>query len=108
MIKMMRYLDPEKYELTFMLVPLDQVYYDYLVKIFRKFKHIHFIDTVTFSEIPQTLNEYDLGIFLLEPKNFNYGLPNKLFEFIQVRLAITIGHSIEMAKIIKLYDLGVV
>jgi hypothetical protein len=110
MIKMMRYLDPEKYELTFMLVPSDQVYYNYLLKMSHKFKHIHFIDPVVFSKIPQTLNEYDIGVFILEPKNFNYkyALPNKLFEFIQARLAIAIGPSIEMANIIKKYDLGVV
>lgn len=110
MIKMMHYLDPEKYDLTFMLVSSAQRYYDYLVKISRKFKNIHFINPVAFSEISQKLNEYDIGVFILEPHNFNYkyALPNKLFEFIQARLAIAIGPSIEMAKIINQYDLGVV
>jgi hypothetical protein len=35
-------------------------------------------------------------------------LPNKFFEFIQARLAIAIGPSIEMKKIVDQYDCGIV
>jgi len=109
MIKMMRYLDPDKYELTFMLVRSDPEYYNHLVQISKKYKNIRFIEPVNFSEIPKTLNDYDLGIFLILPEIFNYkyALPNKLFEFIQARLAIVIGPSIEMVKIVSRYNLGV-
>jgi len=109
MIKMMRYLDPDKYELTFMLVQNDPVYYNYLVKTSKKLINIKFIEPVSFFEIPKTLNNYDIGIFLLLPENFNYkyALPNKLFEFIQGRLAIAIGPSIEMVKIVNAYNLGI-
>jgi hypothetical protein len=46
----------------------------------------------------------------LEPTNLNnhFALPNKLFEFIQARLAIAIGPSPEMAKIVQEYQLGIV
>jgi hypothetical protein len=46
----------------------------------------------------------------LAPTNFNnkYALPNKLFEFIQGRLAICIAPSPEMVRIVKEFDLGVV
>jgi len=109
MIKMMKYLNPDKYELTFMLVKSEQIYYDYLVNISGKYKNIKFIESVPFSEIVNTLNAYDIGLFLLLPEIYNYkhALPNKLFEFIQARLAIAIGPSIEMVKIIKQYNLGV-
>jgi len=109
MIKMMRYLDPENFDLTFMLVPSDKTYYDCLVKLARKYNNIHFIDAVSFSEITRILNNYDIGVYILKPKDFNkkYALPNKLFEFIQARLAIAIGPSIEMVKIIERYKLGV-
>jgi len=109
MIKMMKYLDPERYELTFMLVRSQPKYYNYLVKLSKKYKNIKFIEPVGFNEIVDTLNAYDIGIFLLLPENFNYkyALPNKLFEFIQARLAIAIGPSIEMVKIVEKYNLGV-
>ena len=55
-------------------------------------------------------NHYDIGLFLLPPVNFNwrFTLPNKLFEFIQGRLAIAIGPSPEMARVVRKYGLGVV
>jgi hypothetical protein len=56
------------------------------------------------------LNKYDIGLFILETTTFNYkfALPNKLFEFIQARLAIAIAPSPEMKEIVKKYDLGIV
>jgi len=109
MIDMMKYLDPAKYELTFMLVKGEQNYYDYLINLSGKFKNIKFIEPVKFSEITTILNNYDMGIYILKPSNYNnkHALPNKLFEFIQARLAIAIGPSIEMVKIIDHYNLGV-
>jgi hypothetical protein len=109
MMKMMKYLNSEKYELTFMLVPNDKKYYNYLLKFSRRFKNIHFIDPVETFKISEELNKYDVGIFLLYPINFNckYALPNKLFEYIQARIAIAIGPSEEMAKVINKYNLGV-
>ena len=56
------------------------------------------------------MNSYDIGLYILPPTNINnkYPLPNKLFEFIQSRLAVAIGPSPEMARIVKKYNLGVV
>jgi glycosyltransferase involved in cell wall biosynthesis len=60
--------------------------------------------------IVNTLNQYDIGVFLIPPVNFNYAntLPNKLFDFIQARLGIAIGPTPEMASIVKEYKNGVV
>jgi len=109
MIEMMRYLDPHKYELTFMLVKTDPQYYEYLEKISKGYKNIKIIEPVNFHEITNTLNDYDIGVYILLPEIFNhkYALPNKLFEFVQARLAIAIGPSIEMAKVVNQYGLGV-
>jgi glycosyltransferase involved in cell wall biosynthesis len=109
MIEMMKYLDPNKYELTFMLVKSEPEYYDYILQISKQYKNIKFIEPVCFSEIVNTLNNYDIGVFLLLPEVFNYkyALPNKLFEFIQARLAIAIGPSVEMVKIVEQYNLGI-
>ena len=109
MINMMKYLDPDRYELTLMLVQSEPAYYNYLIKVSQKYKNIKFIEPVSFSEITKTLNNFDIGIFLLLPEIFNYkyALPNKLFEYIQARLAIAIGPSIEMVKIVEHYNLGI-
>ena len=40
--------------------------------------------------------------------NNEHALPNKFFEFIQARLAIAIGPSTEMQKIVKKEGLGIV
>ena len=110
MIRMMKFLDPDKYELTFMLIKSDPAYYNHLLKISKNLKNINFIEPVPFSDIARTLNNYDMGVYILKPNSFNtkYSLPNKLFEFIQARLAIAIGPSVEMSKIVKDNNLGVV
>jgi len=61
-------------------------------------------------ELSQRLNQYDIGMDLLPPNSLNnrFTLPNKFFEFIQARLAVAIGPSPEMAKIVNQYGCGVV
>jgi len=61
-------------------------------------------------EICEATNQYDIGLFLLPPVNLNYrfALPNKLFEFIQARLAVAIGPSPEMARVVRAHKVGVV
>jgi hypothetical protein len=46
----------------------------------------------------------------LQPSSFNnlHALPNKLFEFTQACLAVAIGSSPEMARIIQEYSCGIV
>ncbi len=67
-------------------------------------------EPVEFDELVNNLNLYDIGLFYVEPstENLKYCLPNKLFEFIQARLAVMIGPSEEMKKIIENYDCGFV
>jgi len=63
------------------------------------------------SEIVDALHErYDMGIILVPPVNFNYenGLPNKLFDCIQGRLAMAVGPLKEIAYITRHYNIGVV
>lgn len=67
-------------------------------------------DPVPPSELPHTLNAYDVGVFSLPPDNFNMEncLPNKLFDFLQARLAVAVSPSPEMARFVRAHDLGVV
>lgn len=71
---------------------------------------IKIIPPVKSNEVVGTIHHYDVGIFLLPPVNFNYRntLPNKLFDFIQARLAVAIGPTPEMAEIVRQYNIGVV
>jgi hypothetical protein len=56
-------------------------------------------------------NNYDVGVFLIpeghHPQHL-YALPNKLFDYIQARLAVAIGPSPEMANIVREWDCGIV
>ena len=100
----------ERFRLDFMLISSDPRYFDYLKKLASNDARIRFIEPVAMQDIPKVSNQYDIGVFLLPPVNFNYlhALPNKLFEFIQARLAVAIGPSPEMKRLVEQYDCGVV
>ena len=109
MIKMMDYLD-DRFQLNLILVEGNKKYIQYLKKIANKNSNINFLTPVPMKELSKHLNNYDMGIYILEPNSFNnlYALPNKFFEFIQGRLGIAIAPSPEMARIVKQYNCGVV
>ncbi|MGV1003177.1 MAG: glycosyltransferase family 1 protein [Candidatus Nanopelagicales bacterium] len=70
--------------------------------------NVRVLDPVPMPQIPQTLDAYDLGVFVLDPINFNYAhaLPNKLFDFVQSGLGVVIGPSPEMAALVRRHSLG--
>jgi hypothetical protein len=109
MIDVMDLLDA-RFELDFMLVNTDSAYMEELKDRASKNPRIRFRDPVPMDAISATINEYDIGIFLLPPNNLNYqyALPNKFFEFIQARLAVAIGPSPEMALVLRQWKFGVV
>lgn len=109
MIEMMSYLD-QRFTLDFMLVENDPGYMRFLREKAAGDSRIRFIPPVPMHDICSQLNQYDLGVYLLPPVNFNHehALPNKFFEFIQARLAVAIGPSPEMARLVKQYSFGVV
>ncbi|MEE6283162.1 hypothetical protein [Georgenia sp. MJ170] len=71
---------------------------------------ITFHDPVAPDELPATLNAYDVGVFWIPPFNTNarLTLPNKLFDFVQARLAVAVGPTMEMERVVREHDLGVV
>jgi hypothetical protein len=109
MIDVMKHLD-SRFTLDFMLNGGDASYITYLQNKAQDNPRIRFIEPVSMSGICSFINQYDVGIYILPPDNFNHklALPNKLFEFIQARLAIAIGPSPEMARLIKGYGCGIV
>lgn len=67
-------------------------------------------DPVPQSVLIETLNQYDMGIHVLQPVSTNnvLALPNKFFDYVQARLGIIIGTSPEMERIVREHGLGVV
>jgi hypothetical protein len=109
MIQMMDHLDG-RFELNLMLTDANPGYIGRLKRLAKTKSNIHFLPPVPMRALPRCLNQYDMGVYILEPSSFNnfHALPNKFFEFVQARLAIGIAPSPEMAQIVKEYDLGVV
>ena len=109
MIEMMDFVD-ERFELDLMLVFRKEEYKKEIEQLIGTKKNVRLIPPVSTDEIVPFISQYDMGIYLLEPNNFNnkHALPNKFFEFIQGRLAIAIGPSPEMAKIVTDFDLGLI
>lgn len=96
--------------LDLVLVPGEQQYIDELSDKAATVPDgaVRMQPAVPFNEIVPMLHKYDIGFYLCPPSNFNmeHALPNKLFEFIQARLAIVIGPSPEMARVTEEYKLG--
>ena len=115
MIEMMDYVD-ERFTLDLMLLTPSiankktKGYLETLKKAIQKNKRIRIIDPVKSDQVVGFIHQYDMGIFLLPPINFNYAntLPNKFFDYVQARLAIAIGPTPEMAKLVNQFSLGIV
>lgn len=113
MIEMMDYLD-ERFTLDMLLISsgskMSDAYLAYLGELGRRNPRINFPPAVNPDEVSDFINKYDIGVYLMPPVNFNhkYALPNKLFQFIQARIAVAIGPSPDMAQIVREHDIGVV
>jgi glycosyltransferase involved in cell wall biosynthesis len=109
MLETMRHLD-ERFTLDLMLMEAQTPYMRKLRAAAAADPRIRFRPPVPMQQIAAIINEYDIGVFLLPPVNFNYrmALPNKFFEFVQARLAVAIGPSPEMARLVQHYGFGIV
>ncbi len=115
MINLMKLLD-ERFTLDMILLTpgfASKSTRNYIDELKAKSAHdsrIKILPAVSSAEIVEKINDYDIGVFLLPPINFNYEntLPNKLFDFIQARLGIAIGPTPEMAEIVNTYKNGIV
>ncbi len=100
----------EQFTLDIMIVPSKEAmdYYQLLSDLCSKTTNVRLIEPVRFDEIVPFINQYDAGIYLLEPSTFNNfnALPNKLFEFIQAKLAVIVSPSPEMSRIVSKYQIG--
>ncbi len=99
----------DRFTLDFYLVG-SASYVKKLKEIALDCPRIRFRKPVEINDIVQMLGSYDVGFFYVEPSTLNlrHCLPNKLFEFIQAKLAVVIGPSPDMAQIVDRYECGFV
>jgi glycosyltransferase involved in cell wall biosynthesis len=105
MIEMMDHLD-DRFELNFVLTGSEE--YKGRLRALSHGKRVIFHDPVPMPRLPEFLNQFDVGVYLLPPSSLNnhFALPNKLFEFIQARLAVVVGPSPAMAKVVMDHGVG--
>ncbi|MBD8022244.1 glycosyltransferase [Microbacterium sp. Sa1CUA4] len=96
--------------LDLFVTPNDPGYLAELKDAYGRHERIRINDPVPYSELVNTLNEFDLGVFVLPPATFSYkwALPNKFFDYVQARLGIIVGPSPEMAPLVEANNLGAV
>lgn len=115
MIELMRLL-PDHFTLDLILMTppsasaQTKAYLEELKTLAQFTDRIRFLPPVPVEEILPLVNQYDIGLIIIPPINFNYanGLPNKFFDYIQARVALAIGPTPEMAEIVNRFNLGVV
>jgi hypothetical protein len=109
MVRLADLLD-DRFTLDFVLVEATPGYRDELIRAAHGNPRVCFPEPWPMHEIVRRANDYDIGLYLLPPLNLNrrYALPNKFFEFVQARLALAIGPSPEMARLVHHYGCGVV
>jgi len=86
-------------------------YIEILKNYAQNLNNVRICDPVPYDQLDSMLTSgYDIGFFYNEPLTFNlrHSLPNKIFEFIQARLAVAIGPSPDMAEVVNTYGCGVV
>ncbi|MGX7824005.1 glycosyltransferase [Actinokineospora sp. 24-640] len=111
LIEAVRGLD-STYTLDLYLVPGRDggKYLDKLRSLIGGDQRITLHPPVASTEVPRTLNQYDVGIYSLPPltPNHLYMLPNKIFDFVQARIAVVFGSAPETDRLINEHDLGVI
>ena len=112
-IDLLNLLD-DKFTLDLYLVAVTDKMSEYLEEVRQ-----HIIDSklqdrvsirppVRSEDVITALNQYDIGIFYLKPMiaNHKYVLPNKLFEYIQAKLAVVVTPIEAMESLVRQYDVG--
>ncbi|PRX47762.1 glycosyl transferase family 4 [Prauserella shujinwangii] len=111
LIESVRGLD-EKFTLDLYLVPGRDGgrYLDSLRALIADEPRITLHPPVRPDELAATLNQYDVGVFSLPPltPNHRFMLPNKIFDFVQARLAVVFGSAPETDRLITEHGLGAI
>jgi glycosyltransferase involved in cell wall biosynthesis len=97
----------ERFELHLFLVTSNKRLAD-LKRSAAGCSRIFFHAPVPNDQLCKIINQYDVGVTFFEPTTFNlkHCLPNKLFEYIQARLAVITGPSPDISQIVKETNCG--
>lgn len=110
-IEALRFLD-DRFCLDLVLGGRDvhPEYHDRLSALADADPRVRVLPPIPNDELIAFANGYDIGVFLLPARYPNqlHVLPNKLFDYIQARLAVAVGPSPEMAAIVRRWECGVV
>jgi hypothetical protein len=111
MVRIVAGIEP-RYSLHFMLVDRDPGYIHELQELARSIApdRVFFDPPVAPAEIVSRISGFDMGLYVLPPLNFNYSAasPNKFFDFVAAGLAVCIGPSPEMSRLVRQFDFGVI
>ncbi|MEE6289031.1 glycosyltransferase [Georgenia sp. MJ173] len=103
---------PGRFELDLYLVPGDDRYIRELAERAgdTAVTGVAVREPVSFTELVPTMHRYDVGLFICPPTTINlkHALPNKVFEFVQARLALVVSPSPAMASLVREHGVGVV
>ncbi len=99
----------ENVTLDLMLVG-NQKYIKKLLSLTESRANVKIIKPVPFSQIIPTLSTYDIGLIFFPPATFNleHCMPNKLFEYIQARLAIISAPLADLKSFVEEHNIGIV
>ena len=94
--------------LDFFLTPNDPEYLRELRQRASEVPGVAVHDPVPYEKLIETINAFDVGVFVQPPTSFSleWSLPNKLFDYVQARLGILIGPSVEAVRFVNDYSLG--
>lgn len=102
----------ERYSLDFFLVEARDrgKYLARLRELAGESGRVRFHPAVTPDELPKVLNSFDVGVYSIAPRTTNHRLmlPNKFFDFVQARLALVFGPTVETTALIEKFGLGLV
>jgi glycosyltransferase involved in cell wall biosynthesis len=100
----------ERFTLDLYLVPARDggKYLDSLRALIAGDQRITLHPPVRPDELVDTLHGYDVGLFSLPPLTPNHRLmlPNKIFDYIQARLAVVFSSAVETDRLINEHELG--
>lgn len=102
----------DRFTMTFMLAPPQHVIDELQVAIDAAglSDRARIVPPSPMREIARNINAFDLEIVFYPPvsTNVELALPNKVFEAVQGRLGLVIGHSPSLEEIVRTYGNGVV
>jgi len=100
----------DKYILTLYLVNNNNKYYNKLIQLAKAHDNVKILQPLKFDEIITTINQHDIGLFCPpnSTTNLKFSMPNKLFEYVQARLAIVTSPLLESKQFVETNKLGAV